>query len=104
MWAGATTGSPDGPAAFVDGAYGWTTFRAAATGSAFGAANGGSWSNAGSWSPAGVPTSSDVVQIPSGVTMTYDMQSGGADCIGVHGTFTVSRSAWFIEFPKPSIR
>ena len=39
----ASTGAPDGPTAFIDGAYGWTTFRVASNGSTFAAANGGSW-------------------------------------------------------------
>jgi hypothetical protein len=39
----AATGQPVGPAVFADGAYGWSTFRAAVSGSTFSAANGASW-------------------------------------------------------------
>jgi hypothetical protein len=55
-------------------------------------ARNGNWNNAANWTPSGVPTSSDIVQIPAGVTMTYDAVNGGADCIGVHGTLSVTRS------------
>jgi hypothetical protein len=39
----AANGLPVGPVGFVDGAYGWSTFRAAVSGSTFRAANGESW-------------------------------------------------------------
>jgi hypothetical protein len=39
----AGTLQPEGPSEFIDGAYGWSTFRAAVSGSTFNAANGQSW-------------------------------------------------------------
>jgi hypothetical protein len=39
----AATGLPEGPAVFADGAYGWSTFRAAVTNATFTAATGESW-------------------------------------------------------------
>jgi hypothetical protein len=56
------------------------------------AAASGNWSQASTWTPTGVPGSSDVVIIPAGRTVTYELGAGGADCIGIHGTLSMSRS------------
>jgi Secretion system C-terminal sorting domain len=49
------------------------------TGFAQKTASTGNWSNAATWSPAGVPTSTDNVIVPNGVTVTVDVAANCAD-------------------------
>ncbi len=47
----------------------------------------GDWSNAATWSARRPPAANDVVGIPAGVTVSYDVTSAAAmRCVGVHGT------------------
>lgn len=50
------------------------------------AAHDGPWSNPATWAPARVPVAGDVVSVPAGKTVSYDVVSDAAmACVGVHG-------------------
>jgi hypothetical protein len=48
----------------------------------------GNWTASGSWNLGRVPTSSDVVQVATGTTITFNSSAATVDCVGIHGKLT----------------
>ncbi len=58
----------------------------------FGATTSGNWDNTATWGGHPIPTATDVVQIPAGITVTLNVSNAVCKTLAVHGTLFVQRT------------
>ncbi len=67
----------------------------------------GNWGTASTWDCNCVPTNADIVQIPSGITVTYptgsNLSSNNWNKIQIYGTLNVADNVYFDEWTNDSI-